>query len=91
MQTNNGMTGVLGNSTPKKQDKVKDSRLAYFRENYVPDADDEDFDPTQYYYKRPVCITTTIMILKVRMVSNLYNFCISQHHQKIDYYRNHNE
>lgn len=30
----------------------KDSRLAYFKDNYQDPGDDE-FDPTQYYYKRP--------------------------------------
>lgn len=29
----------------------KDSRLAYFKDNYQDPTDDE-FDPTQYYYKR---------------------------------------
>ena len=33
---------------------ANNGRLAYFRENYVNDVEDEDFDPTQYYYKRPV-------------------------------------
>jgi hypothetical protein len=31
---------------------AKDSRLAYFKDNYQDPTDDE-FDPTQYYYKRP--------------------------------------
>jgi hypothetical protein len=30
----------------------KDNRLAYFKDNYQDPTDDE-FDPTQYYYKRP--------------------------------------